>query len=210
LPDSYTLKPNSVPAYFDAMLDAQPPERFSIKFLENLGFTSTNDRLFVGILKDLSFLNRDGTPQSRYFSFMDSSQSKQVVAEGVREAFADLFAINTKANDFTVDDLRNKLRTLYAGKKTDLVIGNIAKTFRALCDYADFSGTAPKSAPAQEPSVVEPKLGGPVETKQEEHTAASGKIRVSAMQYHINIVLPDTRDQAVYDAIFKSLRDHLG
>jgi hypothetical protein len=211
LPDSYTLKTNSVPAYFDAMLDAQPPERFSIKFLENLGFTSTNDRLFVGILKDLGFLNRDGTPQSRYFSFMDRGQSKTIVAEGIREAFADLFAINKKANDFTVDDVRNKLRTLYAGKKTDLVIGNIAKTFRALCDYADFSGTTtPKSAPALEPSIAEPKFGGPAEAKQDEHTAASGKIRVSAMQYHINIVLPDTRDQAVYDAIFKSLREHLG
>jgi hypothetical protein len=211
LPDSYTLKPNSVPAYFDAMLDAQPPERFSIKFLENLGFTSTNDRLFVGILKDLGFLNRDGTPQSRYFSFMDRSQSKQVVADGIREAFSDLFAINTKANDFTVDDVRNKLRTLYAGKKTDLVIGNIAKTFRALCDYADFSGAAaPKNAPAPEPPVVESPLIESAEMRREDHTTASGKIRVSAMQYHINIVLPDTRDQAVYDAIFKSLRDHLG
>ena len=37
-----------------------------------------------------------------------------------------------------------------------------------------------------------------------------GKITVSGLQYHINIVLPDTRDQAVYDAIFKSLREHLG
>jgi hypothetical protein len=183
----------------------------NLKFLENLGFTSTNDRLFVGILKDLGFLNRDGTPQSRYFSFMDRSQSKNIVAEGIREAFADLFAINKKANEFTVDDVRNKLRTLYAGKKTDLVIGNIAKTFRALSDYADFSGTtAPKSVPAQESSIAEPKLGGPVEVTQDELAAASGKIRVSAMQYHINIVLPDTRDQAVYDAIFKSLREHLG
>jgi len=34
LPDSYTLKPSSTAAYFDALLDAQPPERFSIKFLE--------------------------------------------------------------------------------------------------------------------------------------------------------------------------------
>jgi hypothetical protein len=33
---------------------------------------------------------------------------------------------------------------------------------------------------------------------------------VSGLQYHINIVLPDTRDQAVFDAIFKSMRDHLG
>jgi hypothetical protein len=193
LPDSYTLKPNSIPAYFDAILDAQPPERFSLKFLENLGFTSTNDRLFIGILKDLGFLNRDGTPQSRYFSFMDRSQSKQMLAEGIREAFADLFAINTKANEFTIDDARNKLRTLYAGRKTDLVIGNIAKTFRALCDYADFSAQpAQKQAVQSEPSDTEQNLSTATSGKQDEQPAS------------------DTRDQAVYDAIFKSLRDHLG
>src|SRR6185369_6317244 len=88
---------------------------------------STNDRLFIGILKDLGFLNRDGTPQQRYFDFLDRSRSKQILADGIREAYADLFAVNTKANEFTVQDAKNKLRTLYSGKKTDLVIGNIAK-----------------------------------------------------------------------------------
>ena len=39
---------------------------------------------------------------------------------------------------------------------------------------------------------------------------ATGSLDLGALQYHINIVLPDSRDQAVYDAIFKSLRDHLG
>ena len=109
LPDSYTLKPNSVPAYFDAILDAQPPERFSVKFLENLGFTSTNDRLFIGILKDLGFLNRDGAPQPRYFEFLDRTRSKQVLADGIREAFGDLFAINTRANDLGAEEIKNKL-----------------------------------------------------------------------------------------------------
>ena len=117
LPESYAQKFNAIPAYFDAMLDAQPPERFSVKFIENLGFTSTNDRLFIGILKDLGFLNRDGAPQPRYFEFMDRSRSKQVVAAGIREAFADLFAINVRANEQNVDDVKNKLRTLFAGKK---------------------------------------------------------------------------------------------
>ncbi|HTO66924.1 MAG TPA: DUF5343 domain-containing protein [Bradyrhizobium sp.] len=211
LPESYTLKPNAIPAYFDAMLDAQPPERFSLKFLENLGFTSTNDRLFIGILKDLGFLNRDGAPQNRYFAFMDRSRSKQIVAEGIREAFADLFAINTKANDFTIDDARNKLRTLFAGRKTDLVIGNIAKTFRALCDYADFSASAPAKPPPQpDPHGVDHSSSQASGEKLDEQLPPPGKIKVSAMQYHINIVLPDTRDQAVYDAIFKSLREHLG
>ena len=142
LPESYTLKPNSIPAYFDAILNAQPPERFSLKFLENLGFTSTNDRLFIGILKDIGFLNRDGAPQQRYFDFLDRSRAKKALAEGIRESFSDLFAINTNAQELSVDEVKNKLRTLFAGKKTDLVIGNIAKTFRALrCfEWVDFVG----------------------------------------------------------------------
>jgi hypothetical protein len=216
LAESYTLKPNSIPAYFDAILDAKPPERFSVKFLENLGFTSTNDRLFVGILKDLGFLNRDGVPQQRYFDFLDRSQSKAVVAEGIRDAFSDLFAINTKAQDYTVEQAKNKLRTLFAGKKTDLVISNIAKTFRALSDYADFS--APKKEP-EKPLASKEEGKGKEDTKGKPPTEPPPSVKasqppkeidISALQYQINIVLPETRDQAVYDAIFKSLREHLG
>jgi len=216
LPDSYTLKPNAVPAYFDAILDAQPPERFSVKFLENLGFTSTNDRLFIGILKDLGFLNRDGAPQPRYFEFLDRSRSKQVLAQGIHEAYADLFGINTHANVLSVKDVTNKLRTLYAGKKTHLVIGNIAKTFKALCDYADFATAVPplEGAPPSEGAVEEPAAPttsdrAAVPAPADKAGAAPGKITVSGLQYHVNIVLPDTRDQAVYDAIFKALREHL-
>jgi Family of unknown function (DUF5343) len=211
LAESYTFKPKSIPAYFDAILDARPPERFSIKFLENLGFTSTNDRLFVGILKDLGFLNRDGVPQQRYFDFLDRPQSKMVLAEGIRDAFSDLFAVNTKANEYTVDQAKNKLRTLFAGKKTDLVIGHIAKTFKALCDYADFSKSRippVKHAAEKEEKTKEHPL------KEAEPAVKKAELRkeidISALQYHLNIVLPETRDQAVYDAIFRSLRDHLG
>lgn len=214
LAESYTLKPNAIPAYFDAILDAQPPERFSLKFLENLGFTSTNDRLFIGILKDLGFLNRDGAPQQRYFDFLDRSQSKVVLAEGIKEAYSELFAINTKANNFSVEEAKNKLRTLFTGKKTELVISNIAKTFRALCDHAEFSGVSSsvrkevhEKTEATDVPELPPEKQASTDSQQ---PGALGKIRVSGLQYHINILLPETRDQAVFDAIFKSLREHLG
>ena len=209
LPDSYTQKPNAIAAYFDAVLDAQPPERFSIKFLENLGFASTNDRLFVSILKDLGFLNADGVPQQRYFDFMDRSQSRRVVADGIREAYGDLFAVNTKANELTVTDIKNKLRTLYAGKKTDNVIERIAKTFAALCEYADFS--KPESGQIVAQKDKENSKETPQPKKTEAGIKAVGQaISLDSLQYHINIVLPETRDQGVYDAIFRSLREHLG
>jgi Family of unknown function (DUF5343) len=141
-------------------------------------------------------------------------RSSQILADGIREAYVDLFAVNTKANEFKVQDAKNKLRTLFSGKKTDLVIGNIAKTFRALCDIADFSGTHPDSqehhiADDHTEEVQVERESTPHHTS-DETLPPSGKIRVSGLQYHINIVLPETRDQAVFDAIFKSLRDHLG
>ena len=154
LPVSYTLKINGIPAYFDAMLDAQPPERFSSKFLEQLGFDSANDRLFIGILKELGFLDVDGAPTERYYAFLDRSRSRQVVADGIRNAYADLFAVNTKSNELPVTDIKNKLRTLYAGKKTDLVISNIAKTFNALCEYADFSSPSSHSPKREVPETA--------------------------------------------------------
>lgn len=208
LPDSYTQKAGAIPAYFDAVLDAQPPERFTIKFLENLGFTSTNDRLFIGILKNLGFLDADGVPQQKYYDFMDRSQSRSIIADAIREAFSDLFAVNKKANELSADDIKNKLRTLYAGKKTDNVIDRITKTFIALCEYADFS----KAAVVKKKGEEKPK-----ETKKEGQrildrgiTTVGGAVSLDSLQYHINIVLPESRDQAVYDAIFRSLREHLG
>lgn len=209
LPDSYTLKPGSTAAYFDAILAAQPPERFSIKFLENLGFTSTNDRLFIGILKDLDFLNADGVPQQRYFDFMDRSRSKHVVAAGIRDAYGDLFAINTRANELSASDVKNKLRTLYAGKKTDNVIDRIAKTFTSLCEYADFSETSATTAKTTEAGDKKKEVA-PHGKSATSAQAAARTITLDALQYHINIVLPETRDQGVYDAIFRSLREHLG
>lgn len=204
LPNSYTQKTGALPDYFEAVLDAQPPERFSIKFLENLGFASTNDRLFVAVLKELGFLNSDGAPQQRYFDYLDRTKSSRVLAEGIREMYSDLFAVNKQANELSVDEVKNKLRTLYSGKKPDSALTSISKTFVGLCQLADFSVNPPEPKKTEETS--EEQL-----PPKPTHDLGSTDRAVSlgSLQYHINIVLPDSRDQGVYDAIFKSLRDHL-
>ena len=216
LPDSYTKKPNAIPFYFDAMLKAEAPERFTYSFLESLEFKSTNDRLLVRILKDLRFLDTDGVPLDRYFEFLDRSRSKRVVAEGIREAYSGLFAVNTSANELPADEVKNKLRTLYKGAKTDQVIDRISSTFVALCEYADFSVSEQEDSKHDEQSEDQDdgqsELGrkGHQDDASRDEAPTGGSLNLGALQYHFNIVLPDTRDQAVYDAIFKSLRDHLG
>jgi len=206
LPDSYTIKTGAIRAYFQSMLGAEAPDRFSIKFLENLEFDGSNDRLIIGVLKELGFLNADGVPQQRYYEFLDKSRSWTILADGIREAYAELFAVNKDAEKLDVDGAFNKLRTLYKGTKKDTVIRNIAKTFVALCEIADFSKPKP-------PQKEEEKIDQNPVTKPDPDSNGPSSLKpvsVGALQYHINIVLPDTRDQAVFDAIFKSMRDHLG
>ncbi len=209
LPDSYTLKTGAMQAYFDAIQSAEAPERFSTRFLEDLGFTSSNDRLLIGILKSLGFLDTDGLPQDRYHRYLDKEIAAHVLAEGIRDAYSDLFGVNKEAHKLEIEGVFNKLRTLYKGAKKDSVVKLIARTFVALCEIADFS--KPRST-TQPKETQKPKEKAKTEGTRET-TVAHGETRViglDSLQYHINIVLPETRDQAVYDAIFKSLRDHLG
>jgi hypothetical protein len=213
LPDSYTLKPGSIPAYFEAMLSAEAPKRFTARFLESLEFTSSTDRLFIGILRDLGFIDQESAPTKRYYEFLDRSQSARVIAQGVREAFSDLFAINKEANTLTTEDVKNKLRTLYQGAKTDGLISRIASTFTALSEYGDFTGNPPRAAEVSPPDASKANTTATMETGDKNLPlpgAPQKSIGLDSLQYHINIVLPESRDQAVYDAIFKSLRDHLG
>lgn len=57
---------------------------------------------------------------------------------------------------------------------------------------------------------VKPALPDSTRKVEQAIKSVSNAVTLESLQYHINIILPDTRDQAVYDAIFKSLRDHLG
>ena len=97
LPTSYmTGSFTKIPNYFDTLLTAKAPDKFTAKFMSDLGFTSSNDRQFVNVLKAIGFLDEAGTPTQRYFRFLDQSCAKLTVAEGIKEAYADLFALNLK------------------------------------------------------------------------------------------------------------------
>lgn len=206
LPTSYmTGGYTKIPQYFDALLTARAPEKFTNKFMVDLGFTSSTDRLFANVLKSIGFLDDSGVPTERYFRFLDQSCSKQMVAEGVREAYEDLFNLNVAAHTMSQTEVEGKFKTLTNGSKAPATITQMAKTFVALCGYADWSATT--VAPQSEMAVAQPK--------QEESTNISvNPSRESRpagfdLNYDIHIHLPATRDQAVYDALFASLAKHI-
>jgi len=201
--------------FFNSLITAKAPDVFTQKFLENLEFKSTNDRLYIGLLKNLGFLDPNGVPTGRYFKFLDQSQSKRVLAEAIQEAYGDLFSVNLKANELSVAEVKNKLRTLTQGKNSENVLGLMANTFKALVDYAEWAPeaqkkTAKKEGDTKKPEdVAVPPAGEKPKEDDEQEKDVSAKLQKTQLHYNIQIHLPESRDQAVYDAIFKSLKKHL-
>jgi hypothetical protein len=210
LTTAYLVTTKNLESFLNALRTAKAPEKLTGKFLKNLEFTSSNDTLFIGILKGLGFVDDSGTPTNRYFQFLDQTQSGAVLAEAIREAYDDLFAINTQAQDLSQDEIKNKLRTLTQGQKSEKVISLMAATFKALVGLADWK------APAANKEIAPPAASENQDTKadliktMQADSDLKSKISVgSELHYNIQIHLPESRDPAVFDAIFQSLRKHL-
>jgi hypothetical protein len=162
------------------------------------------------MLKMFGLIDDSGVPTTRYYEFLDQSRSPAIIAQGLREAYADLFSVNVKANELTADELKNKFKTLSQGQYSDNVLSLMAKTFKALSDLAEWevpAATTPEvTLPAVEPT---PVLAKDL-TKPEGPTGTGGgRMNLRELHYNIQIILPETRDTAVFDAIFESLRKHL-
>lgn len=206
LPSAYLLSTKRVKEIFQAIQNAQAPDQFTLRFLGDLGFPSSADRPFVNVLKAIGFLQDSGAPTSRYFEFLDATQSGAVMAEALRDAYGDLFQVNAQANEMSSSDVKAKMKTLTKGQYSDKVLGQMASTFRALAELADFTATR-----------VQPlDLVGEVvsEVASEEGSVLTNGVavpagRLAGLVYNINLHLPESRDQAVYDALFRSLRIHL-
>jgi hypothetical protein len=203
LPTSYLTSFKNLPGILAALQNAQAPKKFTTTFLESLGYKSAPDRLIIGVLKSLGFLTPEGAPTSRYYEFLDQTQSKRILADGVREAYADLFQINKKAQDLSAAEVRNKLKTLTQGQASESVIEKMAGTFKALAQQADFSMPSPVVLPE-----IEEELPSPPETAGVPRTARTG-LQLGGLVYNIQLILPADRDRAVYDALFRSLKEHL-
>jgi hypothetical protein len=206
LSDAYLSQVKNLSQILQAIRQAQPPERFTHKFLEGLDFKSTNDRGIIGVLKALGFIDESGTPKQPYFDYMDDERHKTVLAAGIQRAYADLFKLNKEANEKDAAWVKNKLKMLTQGAKSDVVIAKMATTFIALCKEADFSSpaTVPKEPKTEVPT--EPPVSTPPSPEQSQGHPKQHRF---ALAYNIHIELPAVRDQAVYDAIFKSLRENL-
>ncbi len=191
--------------FFERIREAQAPSKFSQQFLKDIGFTSSNYRAYIPLLKGLGFLSDDGSPKSEYMQLLDATQWRKAIARALLKSYSDIFVLKSKPTKSDKAAIIGKYKTTF--NVTENVADRAANTFLALLDLAD-DATLSKSA-EPETMVAETIAQPPASKEASEAKVPSSPLRAPLdLCYNIQIHLPPTKDVEVYNAIFKSLREH--
>ncbi len=198
LPTTYTQAYGQLGEFFSKIRDAQAPDKFTLQILKDLGYKSNNHRPFIPLMKSLGFLSADGAPTQRYHDYRNHSLSKKKMGEALKEAYSDIFLIKEKPTNSDKELILGKFKSYH--NASDNVARLHVGTFYSLLELADLETKPIKNTPHHDIEKESEKL---------EEREASDKIKLLGLHYNIQIHLPATKDVEVYNAIFKSLKDHL-
>lgn len=205
MPDTtvpYVTAYGNVTKVLERIRSAQTPPRFSQDFLATtLNLTGGSARPLVPFLKRTGFLAPDGTPTDLYKRFRNPSHTGQAAADALKIGYSSLYQVHERLHEASDAQLKGVVVQVTGAEATSSTVAAIVGSFKALRSVATFSaGTDHNNEPpddhtdvtTEEPDSRNPSEGVPIR-----------------LGYTINLNLPATSDIAVFNAIFKSLREHL-
>jgi hypothetical protein len=199
----YSTSPGVLKRALELIVPAERPDKFGTNYMETiLKLTGGAARAVPPFLKKMKFIGADGTPTLLYSKFKTDGGRAQAAYDGLRNAFGELFRRNEYIHKADENSVKDTIVEITGLKKTDPIVRLMYASFDAVRGFiaGDVSaGTqGAKSEIDEESAGVVPRPDG------------SGGLDVAlGLSYQINIVLPETENIAVFNAIFKSLRENL-
>lgn len=191
----------------DRITKATVPPKFTQDFLSTtLDLSGGGARPVVPYLKRAGFLTSDGTPTDLYKQFRNPSLRGAAAGRGLRNAYADLYTANEYVHDANDKDLKGLIVQVTGLGEDSKLIPAMISTFNVMKGYADFNADSALGSEEQGKDEGE-DLG---EGGNGQNSSGSGDHGNSIrLGYTIHLNLPATTDIAVFNAIFKSLNEHL-
>lgn len=184
---------------------AAVPPRFTQDFLSTkLNFGKSGSTMaIIPFLKKIGFLGSDGTPSDLYEEFRskDTDKSGVAIAKAMKVGYSDLYERDEYFHNLDKNKTKDFLITATGSDSKSAAITSLTNTLEVLKDFAIFDKTIDEE---QEESGLEKK-----DKKIEIDSSKKSKKSDFNISYTINLNLPETSDPAVFDAIFKSLKEHI-
>lgn len=200
----YMASPGTVKSALEKIKSAATPPRVTTDFVNTvLQIKGGTGGTVTPFLKKIGFVASDGTPTEIYKRFRNPDSAGHAMADAIRLGYRELL----KANEYfyRLDD-KGLLALIVqvTGVETENRPAALTlSTLKILKSYADFDADIMYSDDrASNADVSRQSMALPAA-----HTA-DAKLGLN-LSYTINLNLPATTDQAVFNAIFRSLKEHL-
>lgn len=202
----YLTSPGTLRTILNKAIELAKPDKFNYDFLENVvKMTGGASKTCIPILKRMGFLNSDNSPTEVYNRFRTESGRSTAAYEGLRRAFPEIFKRSDYA--YSVDDskLKDIIVEITGLKSSDPVAVAIKGTFNAIRGFIA-PGFNHESMSIDDSSTVDPEAAGPAQETSEVSARTGPALGLS---YNINIVIPETSDVRILNAIFRAVKDNL-
>lgn len=190
----------------DKIKVAATPSRFTQDFLSTgLGFPGGGAKAFIPLAKKMGLLATDGAPSDLYKQFRNTNTdvSRSAMGKALKNAYPDIYSRNEYAHKLSRSDLEGLLVEMTGNEKGNSSLRAIIGTFEAIKSFASFDERNEESVEEEKEKVAEVSVRA-----IEDNNGFDANLKLG-LSYTINLVLPKTDDVAVFNAIFKSLRDNL-
>lgn len=190
----YLSAAGTVDTALDRIKKAAKPPKFTTDFVNTkLQIKGGTGTAIPSFMKKLGFVNADGTPTALYDRLRNEATAGYAVADAIRRGYKPLYEVNEYAHDLSAAELKGLILEVTGLERGSRAAELIFGTFKRLREHAAFDGTAPGDISEKEKA-------------QREEAPPPGGLNLA---YTINLNLPDSTNPDVFNAIFKSLKEHL-
>lgn len=186
---------------------ASVPDNFSQDFVSTkLAMKGGTARSMIPFIKRMGLVGTDGTPTERYVEYRNPDKSGKAIADAMRDVYSKLFEMNETVYELDSTKLKSLMVEATGAEPTSAALKKTLATFTMLKKHADFE-TKETNSPAEE---IETEIvpGLHLQSRQQQPLPQSSGESIN-LSYTINLNLPATQDVEVFNAIFKSLKQHL-
>lgn len=210
LPYSYSA--GTLGKLLNKITTASEPERFSQDFVSTkLGMKGGTARGCIPFIKKMGLVATDGTPTDLYRKFRNPINSKKAIAKCIKKLYAPLYEMNEYVHEASDAEIKGLIIQFTGAEKKSDVLKRTLYTFNLLKNMADFESSTVEEVESEPTDIIEcdETQNLPVTTDIPQFNYPIGASKKVNMSYTINLNLPATKEIEVFNAIFKSLKEHI-
>jgi hypothetical protein len=200
----YLVSPGSLKTALERIRAAATPDRVTQDFVNTiLQIKGGTGAAIIPFLKKVGLVASDGAPTELYKRFRNPSIGGTAIADAIKIGYGPLKNSNEYFYKLPETDLMNLVLQVTGLDHDNKVAKLVFSTLQGLKSFADFdSSHNTEAADTKELAKIPDQSIPPLPPQPPTNVGLN-------LSYTINLNLPATSDQAVFNAIFKSLKENL-